>query len=545
MSAPRPVGRTAWLLDCGDGEAAAGTMASVTAAADAGALHGVTGVRRGARTVLVTLATPGQSRAAGPVLAALPTAGARAAVGVLHELDVVYDGPDLEAVAAELGVSVEALVAEHAAATWRAQFCGFAPGFAYLTGWSRAVARLTTPRTRVPAGAVGLAGTWSAAYPSDSPGGWRLLGRTDAALWDAARAAPALVAPGDAVRWRPVREHVAVAERASAAAVERLGEPGEPDADRAQDTADEALAPAVDGRLEVPAHGLRVLEPGALTLVEDLGRPGLEHLGVPPSGATDRAAARRANRAVGNPAGAALLENVGGLTVDAAGDLVVAVVGPVGRVRVERGTASPGATDGDADGDDAPPGHAIALPGGTALRVVVDGPHRVYLAVRGGLATPRVLGSRSADALGRLAWRPVRSGDVLPVGPAAGVVGTPEPPEEPRDGPLRVVLGPRADRFVDPTVLLAEPWTVGPDSNRVGLRLRGVPLAWAVPDELESEPMVAGAVQVPASGLPVVLLRDHPTTGGYPMVAVVVAEDLDRLAGLAPGDTVRFVAVTP
>lgn len=517
MSAPWRVGRTGWLLDCGDGRRTAGTLAALVASGPAG----VVSVRRGARTVLVELATPALARAAGPVLEAMTAPSAPAvppAVGTAHTLDVVYDGADLQDVAAELGVSADALVAEHTATTWRVEFCGFAPGFAYLAGWARSVARLATPRTRVPAGAVGLAGTWSAAYPADSPGGWRLLGRTDAALWDVARDTPALLVPGDTVRWRAVRG------RSGDAAAPPAGELPPPT----------TTAP-VDADV---ARGLRVLHPGALTLVQDLGRPGFEHLGVSPSGAAHRGAARRANRAVGNAPGAAVLENVGGLEVAAVGDLVVAVAGPDGGtgLHVERLGPAPGPT--------APaPGGALVLRAGDRLTVETTGGGRAYLAVRGGLETPEVLGSRSADALGRLAWWPVGAGAVLPVGVPAGVVGAPEP-DAPRSGaPVRVVLGPRADRFADPRALLATAWSVGADSNRAGVRLRGAPLPWSSVEELESEPMVPGAIQVPASGLPVVLLRDHPTTGGYPVIAVVVAEDLDRVAGLAPGDALRFTAV--
>lgn len=515
MSAPRPVARTGWLLECADGDAAAGMLAAVPAALAAAGLPAPTAVRRGARTVLVDLATPAVARAAGPVLEAVAATAEARPAGRAHTLDVVYDGADLADVAEELAVSPEALVHEHASTTWRAEFCGFAPGFAYLSGWTRSVARLATPRTRVPAGAVGLAAAWSAAYPSDSPGGWRLLGRTGARLWDTAREAPALLLPGDTVRWRPVREVVVAAPPGAEAGPTPGGSP-------------------TRGGPGSPPVSLRVIDPGTLTLVEDLGRGGLEHLGVPPSGAADRASARRANRIVGNPADAAVLENVGGLRLEALGDLVVAVVGPRCGLALE--------IEG-AQARTPAPGAAFVLRDGEEV-VVSSAPGRCgYLAVRGGIATPVVLGSRSADALGRLAWWPVAAGTELPVGAPAGVVGIPEPDEAGDDAPVRVVLGPRDDLVADAGALLATTWTVGPDTNRVGVRLRGTPLSWAATDELASEPMVPGAIQVPASGLPVVLLRDHPTTGGYPVVAVVVAEDLDRVARLAPGESVRFAAV--
>jgi KipI family sensor histidine kinase inhibitor len=125
------------------------------------------------------------------------TTSERAAV----ELAVSYDGPDLAFVAERWGCDEAEVVARHQATGFVSAFCGFAPGFAYLAGLSAAVPRLETPRTRVPAGAVALAGTWCGVYPGESPGGWRIIGRTDAALWDAAREEPALLAPGTRVRF--------------------------------------------------------------------------------------------------------------------------------------------------------------------------------------------------------------------------------------------------------------------------------------------------------------------------------------------------------
>jgi biotin-dependent carboxylase-like uncharacterized protein len=278
---------------------------------------------------------------------------------------------------------------------------------------------------------------------------------------------------------------------------------------------------------------LTVLASGLLTTVQDRGRPGWASIGVTRSGAADRQAAALANRLVGNDAAAAVLEvTVGGLQVRAARTLLVAV----------SGAPAPVTVDGRAAPFDAPltlrPGQVLGL-GNPAVGL------RSYLAVRGGIGVPPVLGSRSTDTLSGLGPAPLRPGDVLPVGAlaAAEPVVDVAPVGAPSSRPvLRVLPGPRRDWMAPTawTALTTEDWTVSPDSDRVGLRLAGPRLDRARTDELPSEGLVPGAVQVPPDGAPVLFLVDHPVTGGYPVLAVVTTDDLPAAAQLRPGDRVRF-----
>jgi biotin-dependent carboxylase-like uncharacterized protein len=280
-------------------------------------------------------------------------------------------------------------------------------------------------------------------------------------------------------------------------------------------------------------RAVEIVSAGPSALVQDLGRPGNGHLGVPPSGALDAPALRLANRLVGNPESAAGIESLlGGLKLQARSSCTVAVTGPLVRVTV----------DGREVGSHVPvfvrPGQTLAL--GTPATGL-----RCYLALSGGIDVDAELGSRSRDVLSEIGPPPLCAGDVLPLGLSRGVptgldVLTPSP--APAELEVPVLFGPRDDWFENPAAL-AGPWTVTAESNRVGLRLDGTALtrkAEFVERELPSEGLVTGAIQVPPSGLPVVFLADHPTTGGYPVSAVVRRASLAALAQARPGTSVRF-----
>jgi biotin-dependent carboxylase-like uncharacterized protein len=279
-------------------------------------------------------------------------------------------------------------------------------------------------------------------------------------------------------------------------------------------------------------RALTVLAPGPLTTVQDTGRPGQAALGIGRSGAGDRASAALANRLVGNPPDAAVLEvTFGGLVLRAEADLLV----------VTTGARCAGAT-----------AHAapVLLRRGSELRLGVPASGlRTYVGVRGGVDVPPVLGSRSTDVLAGLGPPVVAVGDVLPVGTPAGPVPGVDlaPVADPPGGEVTVPVlpGPRADWFGPAAwgTLTGTAYTVTSDSNRVGLRLDGPPLERVRSGELPSEGMVRGALQVPPSGTPVLFLADHPVTGGYPVIGYVVDAAVDQCAQLRPGQSLRFHAV--
>lgn len=280
---------------------------------------------------------------------------------------------------------------------------------------------------------------------------------------------------------------------------------------------------------------LQVLATGPLALVQDLGRPGLASQGVGRSGAADRAALRLANRLVANAEGVAGIEVLfGGLRVRAEDDLVVALAGASGRAEL----------DGTLVGQ-----HAVfRVAAGSELSLGTPAAGlRTYLAVRGGIDVTAVLGSRSTDTLSGIGPPPLGAGMVLPVGPAPAAYPTVEhaPVAAPTNDEvlLHAMLGPRADWVRNAEQLATTAWTASGRSDRVGMRLEGVALERAREDELPSEGLVRGAVQVPPSGAPVLFLADHPVTGGYPVVAVVLDADVDRAAQVRPGQRVRFALV--
>jgi KipI family sensor histidine kinase inhibitor len=421
------------------------------------------------------------------------------------EVPVVYGGPDLQNLASALKLSEKEIIALHSGAEYTVAAVGFSPGFPYLTGLP---AELRIPRQHTPraveAGSVAIAGDQSGIYPFASQGGWHVLGRTSARLFDPQRAKPALLKPGDRLHFVPV-------DRLESSP---LPEPSE--------------AP-VEGAMEI-------IEPGALTTVQDLGRPGFQKIGVSPGGAADPISARVVNRLVGNPDDAAVLE--------------CTMTGPVLRfheaARVAwvgwAGTQSGKPVEVSAGGKIDLTGRLLAVRG--------------YIAVSGGIDVPLVMASRSTDVragFGGHHGRTLRSGDRLAIGrhsngPAPGEwrAGWPHVVSAGATLELRFIKGIQAAWFT-PEVrekFRTSIYQTSPESDRMGVRLDGPPLLREPPRELVSQPVVAGSIQVPPDGRPIVLMAERQTIGGYPQIGHVISADLPKLARAWPGTRLRFREVT-
>ncbi len=448
--------------------------------------------------------------------------------GRKHVIPVQYGGeagPDLESLAGEVDLTSREIIGLHSGRDYRVYFLGFMPGFAYMGAVPRRIAmpRLATPRIRIPAGSVGIASTQTGIYPFNSPGGWRIIGRTSMRLWDITRDEPALFAPGDYVRF-----------------VESDFEPGP------------VIVPQTIPASERPAF--EVLQAGAFTTIQDLGRPGYGSVGLCRGGAMDPLAVIRANALVGNPVGTATLE--------------LTWTGPTLRSLRTVTIALDGADFGCfVDSTRVPSGLSWLVRAGSTIRFEQSRPSpgkaRAYLAVSDGFDVPEALGSRSTylpAAFGGYAGRALQTGDVLGIGPGdyppAELAGRLSRASSPLPKGGEAVL--RFTRFSGVTsagstacqVLTNVGWTVSEQSDRIGARL--VPLegrgainrASTGAGEAVSFGVVRGAIQLPPSGNPVILGADHQTTGGYPLIGVVAEADWPLLAQLCPGSHIRFEEIT-
>ncbi|HLJ82224.1 MAG TPA: 5-oxoprolinase subunit PxpB, partial [Ktedonobacterales bacterium] len=447
-------------------------------------------------------------------------------------------GSDLAEVARLTGLSVEEVIRRHAGAEYQVYFLGFLAGYPYLGGLPPAldVPRLDVPRTSVPAGSVAIAEGQTGIYPVSSPGGWRLIGRTDLTVFDAHRDPPALFAPGDWVRFTPVED--ATGDATGDATSECPSEDTRSVADSPH--------PMPPGVGAIP--WLRVEQAGPLTTVQDLGRPRKARFGVSPGGAADPDALRRGNLLVGNrPDNAALEITLGGATFTMLASCLIVLTG-----------ASCAAV---LNGHRLPPETPIWVTEGSELALErASAGLRIYLCTAGGVAVPEVLGSRSTDLRGGfsgLDGRPLRDGDIIwrtgtgespNVAPHRTVPPSARSALPPAGGRWSLQVTPGPDMEATPVgiaALLERELIVESRSDRMGIRLRtedGSPLAGG--GQALSAGVPRGAIQLPPGGEPVILGADGQTTGGYRVPLVVATADWWQVGQLRPGDHVRLQLIS-
>lgn len=431
----------------------------------------------------------------------------RFSAGGKWEIPVCYGGefgPDLEELAAETNLSTEEVITLHSGADYTVAAIGFSPGFPYLSGLPERLQmpRRPTPRLAVPAGSVAVAGGQAGIYPFTSPGGWHVLGRTGVKLFDPHLPHPALLRPGDSVRFVPVETWQPPPIAKNSLTLYSVGE-----------------------------NWIEVIQPGALTTVQDLGRPGYESSGVSPGGVVDWQALRRANLLVGNEEGAAALE--------------ICMSGPILKFHTET---------------------VVALASGTARSRRVEagetvdfsmltGGVRACLAVAGGLRVAEVMGSAATDlraGFGGFCGRALQAGDRLEFGAPGRIprcgdwhVGRAESARV-SEIELRFLPGAQEHWFSEAArrCFRSVIYQLTPLSDRMGARLAGEKLELAEAREMVSQAVACGSVQVPPDGQPIVLLAERQTIGGYPQIGHVISVDLPKLARAWPGTLLGFREVT-
>ena len=425
----------------------------------------------------------------------------------LIRIPVTYGGLDLQQVADHAGVRFEEVIERHRGGNYRVHCLGFAPGFPYLGGLDSQLhtPRLSTPRLQVPAGSVAIGGEHTGIYSVASPGGWNVIGRTPALLFNPAGEVLEdlfLLRPGDRVRFEPEDESLSNRQ-----APEPMVEPG-----------------------SIPF--LRIAATGMGMTLQDAGRSGYARFGVPPAGCMDPGLAAVANRLVGNSPGSPLLElALQGQCFEVLCDGWLALGGPK--------SGLPGKL-----------GSAFRVRAGESL-TFPPAPSGVwrYLAVPGGWAGRRLLGSASGGTRLGLEFM-LQPGGVLRAAsettaqiPDSVARRTWAAPVESMETakPFRVWRGPQWDDFTEAAraQFFQTAWSLSSQCNRVGYRLKGDPIH-GVPDPGISEPVLPGSIQVPPDGQPIVTMPDGPTLGGYPKIGWIDAGERARLAQCRSGQTVRW-----
>lgn len=417
--------------------------------------------------------------------------------GEVHRLRLSIDSvdaPDLPMLLQHAGIDRERFASRLAALELRARWLGFLSGFAYLDGvppeWE--LPRRTTPRPRVPRGALGLAGPMAGFYPVETPGGWNLVGRTDALLWNPNGERPNLIAPGDTVRIDVV------------------------DAIAAEKPAAAGPSPAAGDAL------IDVESPGQMTLIVGLPEPSRYRFGLPPGGAFDPLALASANLAAGNaPAAPGLECTLVGPRLVARCDFAAAWRGALADIRVDQRPV--------------PDTARFEVEAGSVIDVgPLRGGLRGWLAVGGGVAGrgPRWSAGPERLTTGGYASAGARSTQAR----VAQIVRGDRREIAVRLGPHLVPAGLRR-------LLQRGSWQVTRAIDRVGLRISAQIDVPEIPRDLRSCGMQPGSVQWHPDGDLVVMGPDHPVTGGYLQPMTVLSGEMWKLAQLAPGDAVRWVGI--
>jgi len=443
----------------------------------------------------------------------------------LIEVPVVYGkqfGPDLEYVAKYAGISCDEVIKIHSSQTYLVYMIGFTPGFTYMGEVPEIIAapRLEKPRLRVPAGSVGIADKETGIYSVESPGGWRIIGRTPLKLFNPNKDPPTLLKAGDLVKFKPITEEE----------YEKLKEKVE----------EEKVLPAIKGK---PA--LKVISAGLGVSIQDLGRIGFRKYGVPVSGALDRKALAIANILVGNDVDEACIELFQSTaSFKAMDDLIIAITGAKIQVTVNN--------------EKIPLMQAVPVRKGSEIVVerFIDG-QVAYIAIAGGISENKVLGSKSHYLRANIGRR-ITGGTVIHVAenkfksiinscPARKIPAQLSKANYPGKVEVRVILGPHTQCFSRKSIMdfLNSEFEVTPHVDRMGYRLAGPKIRHVKgKGRLISCGTTIGAVQVPPDGNPIVLMADAQTTGGYPIIATVIQVDIGRLAQTKPGKTVNFKEIS-
>lgn len=446
------------------------------------------------------------------------------------EVPVAYggiNGPDLESLAKAHGLTPEEVIKRHSGKDYLVYMLGFTPGFAFCGTVEDEIAtpRLESPRLKVPAGSIGIAGKQTGLYAISSPGGWQLIGRSTMRFYDPEKEPPTPVKAGDYVRFVPISAEEFEKHRAE---VEAADNPPDYSSWSPQGT-----------------DAFTVTAPGLLSSIQDRGRRGYQEFGISGAGAMDELAFRLANRILGNDDNAPALEiTMAGPVLAAEKELLVSVTGADLSLSV--------------NGVPADMYKALRLKKGDVLAFgAPKSGMRAYIAVNGGFSIPPVMGSASTALNGKIGGykgRRLQKGDVLKSRPENIPASTEGYSADPGDftlgavpGEFRVVLGPEDDHFSEKGIdtFFGSEYKLSENCDRMGARLEGPAVEHNEKGPgIVSDGISMGAIQIPGNGAPMVLLKDRGTVGGYTKIGTLCTVDTFRFAQCRPGDVVRFRRVT-